>query len=366
MASDQMASETLTNNPQSATPQGLLVRNPQSIQFVCPICKGELEQQPDAYFCARDDKTYRITLGIPDFRVFPDPYIGFDAEDDKTARIVEEYPRRTFKELVEFYYSITPEVPPDLAKKYMRHVFSGVVRAESALEEIQQQSHSSAQETFLEIGCGTGGFLVAAAQVFDQVIGLDIALRWLIIAKKRLEEEGRGVKLIAACAEYLPFRDNSFQLVVGSDVIEHTKGQVELLRESYRVLDRDGALFLATPNRWSLTPEPHVKVWGVGFLPKKLRAPYVRWVRKIPYENISTLNYFDVRRLIARTNFGRWQILLPEFHPAHTAHLSRWERAIVPLYHLVKSLPLIKGFLYIFGPLFHIICFKTQSPVDRS
>ena len=87
------------------------------IEFVCPVCKGPLERQPAAYYCARDERTFRITLDIPDFRVFADPYIGFDAEDEKTARIVAEYPTRTFAQLVEYYYSITPEVSPEFAQK---------------------------------------------------------------------------------------------------------------------------------------------------------------------------------------------------------------------------------------------------------
>jgi SAM-dependent methyltransferase len=167
--------------------------------------------------------------------------------------------------------------------------------------------------------------------------------------------------LICAFAECLPFPNDSFQLVVGSDVIEHTPKQVELMCEAHRVLATDGALFLATPNRWSLAPEPHVKVWGVGFLPKGWRAPYVRFVRKIPYENISTLNYFDVCALIAKTQFGEWRILLPEFYPDHVAQLPVWQRAVVPIYHALKDLPLLKGLVYLFGPLFHIIGIKRRG-----
>ena len=235
------------------------------------------------------------------------------------------------------------------------------MRAQSALAEIRKCSPSAAHGAFLEIGSGTGGFLVAASEVFEQVVGLDIALRWLIIAKKRLEETGSSATLICACAEYLPFADDSFELVVGSDVIEHTQGQLELLQESYRVLRAGGSLFLATPNRWSLTPEPHVKLWGVGFLPKAWREPYVRWARRIPYQNISTLNFFDVRRLVLQTRFKRWQLLLPEFHPDHTARLAAWERAAIPFYHVLKNMPVVNWFLYLFGPLYHVICFKTAG-----
>ncbi len=84
-------------------------------------------------------------------------------------------------------------------------------------------------------------------------------------------------------------------------------------------------------------------------------------MRNIPFEDISTLNYFDVRHLLAQTNFARRQILLPSFHPEHTLGLSVWERTSVPVYHTLKDLPVVKWLVYLFGPLFHIICTKAAE-----
>lgn len=333
----------------------------QPLPFVCPICKGALTQQAEAYYCARDQRAFPIILGIPDLRVFPDGASERDPREARVAQLAEEYAKRTFAELLEFYYSISSEIRPDLAQSQMRHVTSGPARAEIALRDMQRQAHIALRGAFLEIGCGSGGFLVAAARTFEQVIGLDIALWWLLIAKKRLEELGQPAHLLCAVAEHLPFPDDAFQLVVGGDVIEHTPKQSELVREAHRVLADGGALFLATPNRWSLAPETHVKVWGVGFLPRAWRAPYVRWVRHSAYANISPLNYFDARALMRRTRFSEWKILLPDFHPTHVAQLPAWQRAVVPLYHALKSLPLIKGLVYLFGPLFYIIGIKRSA-----
>jgi 2-polyprenyl-3-methyl-5-hydroxy-6-metoxy-1,4-benzoquinol methylase len=57
--------------------------------------------------------------------------------------------------------------------------------------------------------------------MFETVVGLDISVPRLIVAKKQLEETGRQAVLIAANAEFLRFPDGSFHLIVGSDVIEH-------------------------------------------------------------------------------------------------------------------------------------------------
>lgn len=146
---------------------------------------------------------------------------------------------------------------------------TGVLRSQHCLAEMAACTKSSVGGTVLEIGCGPGAFLVAAARVFGCVVGLGITMPRLVLAKKQLEEAGLGAILICAAAEALPFPNDRFNLVVGSDVIEHVHEQDRVLHESHRVLAPDGALFFATPNRWSLTPEPHVNLWGVGFCQKR-------------------------------------------------------------------------------------------------
>jgi hypothetical protein len=149
-----------------------------------------------------------------------------------------------------------------------------------------------------------------------------------------------------------------FHLVVGSDVIEHVREQAQVMSEAYRVIASGGLLFLATPNRWSLTPEPHVNVWGVGFLPKAWRAPYVGLVRNIPYRNISLLNWFEIQRLLGQTSFSGWDVVPPTLPPEHTERLPAWARAVVPIYNALKGRPLLKWVVNLFGPLFHVICIK--------
>ena len=58
----------------------------------------------------------------------------------------------------------------------------------------------------------------------------------------------RFVLLQGSC-ETLPFRDDSLDVVVAFEVIEHLQGWRELLLESRRVLRDDGQLLVSTPNR---------------------------------------------------------------------------------------------------------------------
>jgi ubiquinone/menaquinone biosynthesis C-methylase UbiE len=331
------------------------------IEFVCPLCQGLLQRESDAFICVRDQRSYPVTFGIPDFRIHADHRTELPAEHALMARLLAEYPRRSFAELIELDPSLMPGLPAGLKARRRTHIESGAVRAKSSLDKIQHLAPLPSRDRYLEIGCGTGGFLVAAAHVFRTAVGLDVSLPRLVLAKKQLEEAGREAVLIGACAEYLPFPERSFQLVVGSDVIEHVKDPIEVLRQAHRVLVPGGATFLATPNRWSLTPEPHVNVWGVGFLPRTWRDSYVKLVQNVPYRDIDLLNWLELRRLLRQTQFSRWQILLPALPSEHTARLPAWARAAVPLYHALKDFSATKWLVYLFGPLFHVICIREET-----
>ena len=73
----------------------------QLMEFACPICKGPLQQESGGYVCARDQRVYHVTLGIPDFRVLPDRWSESESEHAWTERLVAEYSSASFAQLVD-------------------------------------------------------------------------------------------------------------------------------------------------------------------------------------------------------------------------------------------------------------------------
>ncbi|MHB9073696.1 MAG: class I SAM-dependent methyltransferase [Desulfobaccales bacterium] len=68
--------------------------------------------------------------------------------------------------------------------------------------------------------------------------------------------EGKGVKIISndPNVEGIPLPDNSLDLVICSEVIEHLPNSPKpLLQEIFRILKKPGWLILSTPNRLSLS-----------------------------------------------------------------------------------------------------------------
>ena len=215
----------------------------------------------------------------------------------------------------------------------------------------------------LDLGCGSGSFLSAVGGSCRPLAGVDIALRWLIVARKRLDEEGLGqIPLACGCAERLPFADGTFAGVVAGDVIEHVADQGATLAEAHRVLRAGGRLFLAAPNRFSLAPEPHVQVWGVGFLPRKWMTGYVRLASGRDFRAIRTLGSGEWRRLLQRSPFGHGRIEAPGLPAADLDEFGPLKRGVGLAYNrLVATRP---GRLAsrAFGPLFHVVCEKSADP----
>jgi SAM-dependent methyltransferase len=83
-------------------------------------------------------------------------------------------------------------------------------------------------------------------------------MAWLVIAKWMIAFHGSDPILAAGVGEWLPLRDGQLSGVVSLDVIEHVRDSDRYLCEIDRVVGVGGSVALRTPNRFSLTSEPHV------------------------------------------------------------------------------------------------------------
>ena len=127
------------------------------MRFVCPACKGELTLVSDSYECPACSRSFPIVCGIPDFRLTPDPYIGIEEDRAKGTMLQAAAQSRTFEELLRFYYAITPEDPPDLAKHWIARALADVEIAKFTIDAYGLQGNR-----LLDLGCSTGAMLAAA------------------------------------------------------------------------------------------------------------------------------------------------------------------------------------------------------------
>lgn len=96
----------------------------------------------------------------------------------------------------------------------------------------------------LDVGCGTGAITADIASLTKGCItGIDIDGEPLERAKKAVH--GLPVTLVNADVQYLPFMDETFDLVVFSVVLMYVKNQQKAVNEMARVTCKDG-IVLAT------------------------------------------------------------------------------------------------------------------------
>ena len=116
----------------------------------------------------------------------------------------------------------------------------------------------------LDCGCGDGSFTREVANVIGakDIYGIDI------MRSNVLKANDRGIKAVLGdLDDYILFDDDSFDVIMANQVIEHLKHTDKFIKEIYRVLKRGGYVVVSTPNLASFHNSLYL-LWG--------RQPY--WV----------------------------------------------------------------------------------------
>lgn len=145
----------------------------------------------------------------------------------------------------------------------------------------------------LNVGCGTGGFNVAAGSAGARVVGVDCDQEAIAICGLRGGASDR--RAVHAVAEALPFRAVAFDVVYCFSAIEHVDSVEASIGEMARVAQPGGAIYVHTPNAWSWY-EGHYKLFWVPFLPRWLGMLYLR-LRGRPTAYLATVRRLTPSRL---------------------------------------------------------------------
>lgn len=125
----------------------------------------------------------------------------------------------------ELYDSLVPEVNPSL-----EHIYKRVAKRVG-------------RGRILEVGCGKGLLLSRLDSPHRELYGFDI-LKWAV---KRSKTQAENAHLCVGDARNMPFKSDSFDYVIGTEVLEHIVGN-NAVRECYRVLKPSGVALFTVPN----------------------------------------------------------------------------------------------------------------------
>jgi methionine biosynthesis protein MetW len=101
-------------------------------------------------------------------------------------------------------------------------------------------------ESVLDVGCGDGevvSMLKEHRPALKEAVGMDLAAS---VVERLARRGARGVQGDAGAR--WPFADESFQVVICAEVIEHVFDTDLLVREAFRVLAPGGQFIVTTPN----------------------------------------------------------------------------------------------------------------------
>lgn len=97
----------------------------------------------------------------------------------------------------------------------------------------------------LDVGCGTGHWLLFLKMAGYRVVGLDVSAGMLEVAKGKFPN---GIQLLRADAHTLPFEDSCFDTVCCIATLEFVRDPVKTIQEMWRCLRSGGRLVIGALN----------------------------------------------------------------------------------------------------------------------
>ncbi len=182
------------------------------------------------------------------------------------------------------------------------------------LEMILNAAGERAHGRIFVDGCGLGSYLSRLATPENMTIGLDIEF------PRTLESAQKTPRVVCGVGEALPFPDNSFDLILSHEVLEHVQDDRKAISEIVRTLAPGGRLVLFCPNR-GYPFETHGIYWRgkyhfgnialVNYLPRRWRDRLAPHVNVYTRKDLSRLfSGLPVKFIVRRTVFGAYDNII--------------------------------------------------------
>jgi SAM-dependent methyltransferase len=185
------------------------------------------------------------------------------------------------------------------------------------LDMILQAAGDRLTGSLLENGCGVGMYVEHLKPHVRLVIGLEYE------PERARQAHLSSDHILAAAGEHLPFEDNTFDLVLSHEVLEHVQDDRQAVEQMVRVLRPGGRAIIFVPNR-GYPFETHGVYWRevyhfgniplVNYLPPRLRDRLAPHVRVYSSRDLSDLFYgLPVRTVKKAIIFGAYDNLIVRY-----------------------------------------------------
>lgn len=184
----------------------------------------------------------------------------FDLHHNPEFDLLITYPKPSLEELPSYYESEDYISHTDGKRSLFEKLYQFVknIALKNKLKLINSQSQKG---KLLDIGCGTGDFLVVAKNDGWQITGIEPGEKPRKIAIRK------GVSFVNKLSD---IEDNSFDVITMWHVLEHVPDLEFQIKELKRLIKPNGTILIAVPNFKSFDANYYGKFWAAFDVPRHL------------------------------------------------------------------------------------------------
>ena len=170
------------------------------------------------------------------------------------------------------------------------------------LKAYEEAASLAAGKITLDLGCNNGYGSAILGEACSQVVALDVSQAAIEDAQERFGN--RAIDFRVYDGQNIPFDNQSFDMVVSFQVIEHLENTAPYLTEITRVLRPSGVAVFTTPNA-AIRLDCDMKPWN-EFHVREYRAAELADLLKVAFGEVNIRGLFAIEELY-RVEFDRCQ-----------------------------------------------------------